>query len=138
MTNHLVFVGTLNREAPYFQGARGIGLAVYAFDDATLSSAKLAEATDIDNPTFLSVTPNGTHIYANSEVFGWREGTVSAYRFDRETNTLTYINKQPTLGSITAHNTVTRDGTKLLVANYGMGEGGPDQAVGVYGIRPDG
>ncbi|MDW6026161.1 lactonase family protein [Mesorhizobium sp. BAC0120] len=138
MTNHLIFVGTLNREAPYFQGARGVGLSVYAFDDVTLASTKLAETSDIDNPTFLSVTPDGTHIYANSEVFGWREGTVSAYRFDRETNALTYINKQPALGSITAHNTLTRDGTKLLVANYGMGEGGPDQAVAVYGIRADG
>ncbi|MGT2465430.1 hypothetical protein ACVOMV_09390 [Mesorhizobium atlanticum] len=31
----LVFVGSLNREAPYFQGARGVGLGVYAFDEAT-------------------------------------------------------------------------------------------------------
>lgn len=138
MADHLVFVGTLNREAPYFQGARGMGLAVYAFDDATLKTEKLAEASDVDNPTFLSVTPDGTRLYANSEVFAWREGTVSAYRFNRAANTLTYINKQPSLGSITAHNTITRDGSKLLVANYGMGTGGPDQAVAVYGIREDG
>ncbi|WP_287316085.1 beta-propeller fold lactonase family protein [Mesorhizobium sp.] len=121
----LVFVGSLNREAPYFQGARGVGLGVYSFDEETLETRKLAETGDVDNPTFLSVTPGGSHVYANSEVFTWREGVVSAYRFDRQTGTLSYINKQPTLGSITAHNTVTRDGTKLLVANYGMGEGGP-------------
>ena len=48
------------------------------------------------------------------------------------------MNKQPTLGSITAHNFITRDGSKLLVANYGMGEGGPDQSVVAYGIRADG
>jgi 6-phosphogluconolactonase len=134
----LVFVGSLNREAPYFQGARGVGLGVYSFDEATLEIRKLAQTNDVDNPTFLSVTPDGSRIYANSEVFVWREGTVSAYRFDRGSGTLTYLNKQPSLGSITAHNTITRDGTKLLVANYGMGEGGPDRAVAVYGFEKDG
>ncbi|WP_095199164.1 lactonase family protein [Mesorhizobium carmichaelinearum] len=134
----LVFVGSLNREAPYFQGARGIGLTVYGFDEATLETRKLAETNDVDNPTFLSVTSDGSRIYANSEVFAWREGTVSAYRFDRGSGTLTYLNKQPSLGSITAHNTITSDGTKLLVANYGMGEGGPDRAVAVYGFEKDG
>ncbi|AEH90296.1 lactonase family protein [Mesorhizobium opportunistum] len=135
---YLVFVGSLNREAPYFQGARGVGLSVYSFDEKTLETKKLAETDDVDNPTFLSVTPDGTRIYANSEVFTWREGTVSAYGFDRSSGTLTYLNKQPSLGSITAHNTITRDGTKLLVANYGMGEGGPDRAVAVYGFDKDG
>lgn len=134
----LVFVGSLNREAPYFQGARGVGLSVYSFDEETLETRKLAETGDVDNPTFLSVTPDGSHIYANSEVFAWCEGVVSAYRFDRQTAALSYINKQPTLGSITAHNTITRDRTKLLVANYGMGEGGPDRSVVVYGLREDG
>ncbi|TIV27682.1 MAG: lactonase family protein, partial [Mesorhizobium sp.] len=79
-----------------------------------------------------------TLIYANSEVFAWREGTVTAYRFDRATNSLAYINKQPSLGSITAHNTITHDGSKLLVANYGMGSGGPDKAVAVFGFAADG
>ena len=63
---------------------------------------------------------------------------MSAFRFDRGTSTLDYINKQPTLGSITAHNCLTRDGPKLLVANYGMGEGGPDQSLVVFGFDDDG
>ncbi|MEQ1952029.1 lactonase family protein [Mesorhizobium sp. CN2-181] len=134
MAELLVFVGSLNREAPYFQGARGVGLSVYSFNENTLGVTKLAETNEVDNPTFLSVTPDGAKIFANSEVFAWREGLVSAYGFDRATNALTYINKQPTLGSITAHNFITRDGTKLLVANYGMGSGGPDRSVVVYGI----
>ncbi|WP_245442050.1 hypothetical protein [Mesorhizobium hawassense] len=37
----LVFAGSLNREAPYFQGARGVRLGVYAFDQATLAVQKL-------------------------------------------------------------------------------------------------
>jgi 6-phosphogluconolactonase len=33
---------------------------------------------------------------------------------------------------------VSRDGRKLLVANYSMGDGGPGQAVVIFGIRADG
>lgn len=133
-----VFVGALNHEAPYFQGARGNGLSVYSFDEETLEIDMLDEAPEILNPTFLSVDASGTHVYANSEVFGWKEGLVTAFRFDRETGKLTYINMQPSLGSIAAHNTLTRDGAKLAVANYSMGNGGPDQAAVIYGIRQDG
>jgi 6-phosphogluconolactonase len=138
MADCLMFVGSLNREAPYFQGARGVGLSVYALDEATGETELLTEATGIDNPTFLSVTPDGSRLYANSEIFGWREGLVSAWRFDRAAKSLDYINMQPTLGSITAHSCLTRDGRRLLVANYGMGEGGPDQSVVVFGFRDDG
>lgn len=134
----LVFIGCLNREAPYFQGARGVGLQVYAFDESTLEIEKLVETDAIDNPSFLSVSEDGSHIYANSEVFVWREGLVTALSFDRRTKTLAHINAQTTLGSITAHNMITRDGTKLLVSNYAMGEGGPDQSLVVFGIRDDG
>jgi 6-phosphogluconolactonase len=137
-SKYMAFVGTLNREAPYFQGARGKGLVVYSFDEDTLAIEELASAPEVENPTFLSVDASGAHVYANSEIFGWKEGLVSAYRFDREARKLDYLNMQPTLGSIAAHNIVSRDGTKLLVANYGMGSGGPDQSVAVFGFRADG
>jgi 6-phosphogluconolactonase len=133
-----LFVGCLNREAPYFQGARGKGLAVFDFDEDPLEFHKIAESDEIDNPTFLSMDPVGSCVYANSEVFGWREGTVSAYRFDKLTGSLSYINKQPTLGSITAHNGLTPDRRFLLVVNYGMGEGGPDRSLATFGLRDDG
>lgn len=137
-SKYLAFVGTLNREAPYFQGARGKGLVVYSVDEETLAVEELANAPEIENPTFLSVDSSGTHVYANSEIFGWKEGLVSAYSFDRANNRLNYLNMQPSLGSIAAHNVVSRDGSHLLVANYGMGEGGPDQSVAVFGFRADG
>jgi 6-phosphogluconolactonase len=138
MSKLLVFVGSLNREAPYFQGARGKGLAVYSFDEDTLAVELCAETDEVDNPTFLSVSPDGSRIYANSEIFTWREGTVTAYAYDRQASRIDYLNKQATLGSIAAHNCLTADGRHLLVSNYGMGSGGPDQSVAVFGIREDG
>lgn len=129
-------VGSLNREAPYFQGARGEGLTIYAFDEAALSWSRVAGTSSIDNPTFLSV--DAGIIYANSEVFGWHEGTVSAFHFLPDAAALAYINKQPTLGSIAAHNMVSRDRRFVLVANYAMGAGGPDRSVAVFPILGDG
>ena len=52
-----LFVGSLNRAAPYFQGARGKGLAVFGLDEASLRVTQLAETDEVDNPSFLSVSP---------------------------------------------------------------------------------
>ena len=136
----LMVVGSLNREAPYFQGARGVGLSVFRFDPGTGTAELLCEDGSVDNPTFLSVDAARGCIYANSEVFGWHEGTVSAYRYDPADGRLHYINKQPSLGSITAHSSLDRGGNYLLVANYGMGahDEGPDRSVVVYPLREDG
>ncbi|MDR6434853.1 6-phosphogluconolactonase [Brucella pseudogrignonensis] len=131
-------VGSVNREAPYFQGARGEGLSIYAFDTKTGDAQRICGTSSVDNPTFLSVNPASGVIYANSEVFGWHEGTVSAYRFDAEKGELVYLNKQACHGSITAHNTISRDGKFVLVANYAMGSGGPDQSLVTLPINDNG
>lgn len=133
-------VGSLNRAAPYFQGARGVGLSVLTFDEETGATDLVCEDGGTDNPSFLSVDPATRCIYANSEVFGWHEGTVTAYRFDPVAGRLHYINKQPSLGSVTAHNGLSRDGRHLLVVNYAMTppDEGPDCAAVVYPIRDDG
>ncbi|KXF74874.1 6-phosphogluconolactonase [Paramesorhizobium deserti] len=134
--NLFLAVGSLNREAPYFQGARGEGLTIYSLNEESLEVERIASTGSIDNPTFFSVDADTATIYANSEVFGWHEGMVSAYRF--EDGEVVYLNKQPTLGSISAHNTISSDGRFLLVANYAMGSGGPDQSLTVLPILADG
>jgi 6-phosphogluconolactonase len=137
----IMVVGSLNRENPYFQGARGPGLSLFAFDETTAETTALGEYRGVDNPSFLSVSPDGRHLYANSEVFGWAEGLVSALEIDIAAPRLRPINMQPALGSITAHNSFDRTGRYLLLANYAMGNGedeGPNQAVVVFPRRTDG
>ena len=138
MSNQFLFVGCLNREGTYPQGARGKGVEVYAFDEDTLAFEKRSEIGDTDNPTFLAIDAQSQCVYAVSEVSAWREGTVTAYRFDPASASLTYLNKQPTLGSISAYVSLTRDHRFVLVANYAMGRGGPDQSFAVFPIQPDG
>lgn len=136
----LAFVGCLNRGTPYFQGARGRGIATFEFDDETGTLTPLAEKEGVDNPTYLTIDAVRGWLYATSEVGGWNEGVVTAYRIDRETGALTYLNKQPTLGSIAAHCAIDHSGKNLLVADYTMGQPDdlPGQQVAVFPLRADG
>lgn len=136
----VLFVGCLNREAPYFQGARGKGIAAYAFDPATGAATLLSETAGVDNPTYLAVHPLNGCVYAVSEVFGWNEGVVTAYRFDPDKGRLVYLNKQPTLGSIAAHASFDRTGRYLFVANYAIGDPAelPGKSVAIFPLRADG
>ncbi len=142
MTKTLVIVGCLNREAPYFQGARGEGIAVFSFDEGTGALAKLSEKAGTDNPNYLAVHEGNRCVYAVTEVVGWNEGVVTAYRIDPATGALTYINKQPTLGSITAYASFDRTGRFLLIANYSVylepADCAPNQSAAVMLVRADG
>jgi 6-phosphogluconolactonase len=137
-----MIVGSLTRDAPYFQGARGNGITVLAFDDGSGQMMRLSEKSGIDNPSYLTVHESTRCVYASSEVYGWNEGTVSAYRLHPANGSLAYINKQPALGSIIAHSSLDRTGRYLFVANYSVyaepEDHMPDQSVVVMPIREDG
>ena len=141
MQRTLAFVGSVNRTTPYLQGgARGAGISVFDFDEATGQLALLSERAGIDNPTYLTVDAASRCVYATSEVEGWNEGVVSAFRVDPASGQLRYINKQPTLGSIAAHCGLDRSGRHLFVSNYSMDPPGdsPGQSVAVFPVRGDG
>jgi 6-phosphogluconolactonase len=137
-----VVVGSVTRDTPYFQGACGKGITVFAFDEKSGELTRLSEKGGVDNPTYLTIHEGNCCVYANSEVFGWNEGTVSAYRLDPWKGSLSYINKQAALGSILAHNSLDRTGRFLFVANYSVYpepyDSLPDQSVVVMPIRNDG
>ena len=138
-TRTLAFVGSLNRDAPYFGKPQGRGITVLSFVTGTGALSPLSETLDIDNPTFLVVAADGRTLYATSEMYGWHEGVVTAYRINPDAS-LTYINKQATGGSIAAQAIVDPSGSWLLVANYRMGEAGvrTPLAVAVFPIEADG
>ncbi len=136
----LAVVGSIDRAAPYFSAPRGKGITVLDFDGDTGTLTPRSETAGADNPTFIAIAADGRTLYATSEVYDWHEGIVTAYRIDAASGRLTYIDKQPTRGSIAAYSCVVPGGRWLLVANYRMGEPGlrPAQAVAVLPIEADG
>jgi 6-phosphogluconolactonase len=138
----LLIVACLNREVPYFQGARGKGIAVLGFNEGTGELTKLSEETNADNPNYLAIHESNRCIYTVSEALGRNEGVVTAYQLDPAAGRLSYINNQGTLGSVPAYASFDRAGKFLLVANYSMDTelppSSPDQAIAVMPIRADG
>ncbi|MBI1356773.1 MAG: beta-propeller fold lactonase family protein [Acidobacteria bacterium] len=106
-----VFFGPYTRET-----SKGIYRS--RFDAATgeLSDAELA--AEMENPSFLTIHPNGKYLYAVAET---NEGSVDSYALDGATGALTKINTQPTQGGSPCDLEVDHTGKMLVVANYGGG-----------------
>jgi 6-phosphogluconolactonase len=77
-----LFVGTLTRDVPSFEPARGCGIVTLSLDSRTGGLSRIAETSGIDNPTYLALDSANHFLYATSEVYEWHEGTVTAYRVD--------------------------------------------------------
>jgi len=137
----LVFVGCLNRAVPHFAAANGKGISVFAFDETTGALSWLANTVDAPNPTYLAVLAERGMLYATSEVFGWREGLISAYGIDKASGSLTLVgSRQTTRGSLSAHCNTDHQGTCAFVANYSHETPGevPGQHVVSFSIMADG
>lgn len=141
----LLFIGSVNR--PSVLGpASGEGLSVFLFDEESGRASHLSTFQGIDNPTYIAVDARRALLYAVSEVYGWNEGTVSAFRFDRQDGTLAYLNKQPTLGSITNQVSISPSGDHVFIANYAhnpgwggyYGEDIPGRAAAVFPVDEHG
>ena len=138
-----VYVGSLTRHTAYFKQAHGEGISVLEFDEDTGTLTRRLCITGTDNPSFITFDRNRKHLYATSEVFGWNEGTMTAFSVQPDGD-LRYINKQPALGSITTHCSIDHSGAFLFATNYahepwgGYGPDIPGRAVAVMPLGRDG
>jgi len=120
-----VYIGT-------YTGARGPSKGIYRslldLDTGRLSAPVLAAETT--NPSFLEIHPNGTYLYAVSEV--GRAGAVNAFLIDGDSGTLRFLNQQPSGGAGPCHISIDPAGRNVLVANYSGG------SAAVIPIKGDG
>lgn len=113
----MVYFGT-------YTGEKSQGIYLAAFDSAKgiLAPARLAAKTK--NPTFLAVNKKTRILYAANEIAdfgGTNSGAVSAFRIEAQSGSLTPLNQQPSGGSGPCHLAVARNGSCVVVANYGSG-----------------
>jgi len=91
-------------------------------DGHTGGLTQIQDPFKIENPSWVTVDANASHLYATSEVTTWRgapnTGGATAFAIDASTGKITSINDQPTKGSIPAHVIVDPSGKFALVANY--------------------
>lgn len=140
MTRTLFFTGCCNRAVPYFATANGEGLAAFFLDEETGTCTPAGATGGIDNPTYATVSGDGRQLFASSEMFEWNEGTVSAYDIDAATGALSYVNKVPARGGVSAH--LALDGTDRFVAcsNYAFKDPSerPNRAVVLFRRQDNG
>ena len=116
MTVHRILVGTYTQDD-------ALGIYWASFNDKNGQFESRGLAIESESPAFLCRIDN--HIYAVNEAV---EGGVSA--FELRADTLRFINRQSSLGSLPCHITASRHW--IAVANYGSG------SVAVFRRESDG
>jgi 6-phosphogluconolactonase len=124
----LVYVGTRT-------AAESEGIYVYSLDGETGALKPVTEFTGIDNPTYLTLHPQGDYLYAVNEVSDFEEreaGGVTTFALDPETGKLDMLNQQSSEGPGPCYISVDETGRFALVANYSGG------SVSILPIEEDG
>ncbi len=105
------------------------GIYVYKFNTNTGEFRAVSKATGISNPSFLIVSPDQKFVYSVSET---GDGSVTAYRFDKKTGSLTKLNTQSSGGADPCHISIDKTGKWVLVGNYSGGN------LSILPVNPDG
>lgn len=111
---YYLFIGT-------YTGSGSKGIYVYRFDAATGKATWVSNTDSAANPSYLAMAPGGNYLYAVNETGGARPGTVSAYRFDKGSGQLSFINAEATGGDAPCYVSVDKGGQWAVVGNYSGG-----------------
>jgi 6-phosphogluconolactonase len=124
----LLYAGT-------YTSGKSEGIYIYRMDQMT-GELRRAGSAKSENPSFLAIDTARRYLYAVNEK---PEGTVSAFRIDRQTGELSLLNQQSSAGADPCHLTVDSRGKSVLVANYTSGSLAvlPIQRGGVIGEAID-
>lgn len=121
-----LFVGT------YTDGKPDKGIYIYEFNSKTGKLKKVSTGDSITNPSFLTLSPNGSFIYACTDTKLPNAGSVTAFKFDSITGSFTFINKQKSGGENPVYLTTSKNNEFVINGNYTEG------TVSVFTTNPDG
>lgn len=98
------------------------GVYVYSFDSKTGETTKLSSIKST-NPSYIAVSPSNNFVYVvneegNNNGIG---GSISAYKFDKDSSSLTLINSELSGGDHPCYVTIDKTGKWLIAGNYNGG-----------------
>ncbi len=111
---YFLFIGT-------YTGSGSKGIYVYSFDAATGKAKWVSNTEGIVNPSYMAIAPDGKYLYACNETKTVSAGGISAFRFNREKGSLTFINKQSSGGDDPAYVSLHKNGRWVIAGNYSGG-----------------
>ena len=110
------------------EGSKGIYL--YRFDTDTGSSDPLS-MVEVDNPSYLTLSPDEKFIYAVSEN-DEANSAVHAFSFDKRSGKMELLNSRPVNSSAPCYITIDSKGRNVHTANYGGG------TIASFQVKEDG
>lgn len=119
-----LIVGTYTSE----EGSRGIYL--YRFDTESGSSDSIS-MVEVDNPSYLTLSPDEKFIYAVSEN-DEANSAVHALSFDKRSGRMELLNSRPVNSSAPCYITIDGKGRNVHTANYGGG------TIASFQVKEDG
>jgi 6-phosphogluconolactonase len=96
------------------RNAHGDGISVYQVDTQTGALTLVQLVKDLVNPSFLALSANGERLYT---VHG-DQSDISAFKVDKASGTLTFINRQSTEGKNPVHLALDPTGRYVVVSNH--------------------
>jgi 6-phosphogluconolactonase len=112
---YIMLIGT-------YDSPKSEGIYVYDFntvDGTTILLSKIKTS----NPSFLAVSKNNKFVYAVNENANknGNGGSVSSFSFNNKNNTLSFLNKQSTMGNHPCHVSIDKKEKWLSISNYSTG-----------------
>lgn len=123
--NYYLFVGT-------YTGGKSKGIYVFQFNTKNGEVQWVSNTDSADNPSFLTIAPDGKHLYAVNEISTNQSGKVSSYSFDSGNGTLQLLNQVASGSENPCHVAITHDGKWVAVANYTGG------SLAMFPVNADG
>lgn len=109
----LLLVGT------YTSGGGSRGVYLYRFDTDTGKGDSLSMA-EVDNPSYLTLSPDERFVYAVSERDG-ANSAVHAFSLDKRQGRMELLNSRPVNSGGPCYITIDSKGRNVHTANYGGG-----------------
>ena len=105
------------------------GIYAWRFNDKTGAATSLGLVAETPQPAHIWIAPNGKTLYA----VNWEtQGAVSAFRIDRKSGALAFLNKTASHGAQPNQVVVDPSGRVAVTVNYTSG------SLAAYRIEPDG
>lgn len=102
----------------YTNTGKSEGIYVYNFNSQTGELNFKSKAVGVENPSYLTVTRDGKHVYSVNEV---RKGGISAFAFNPASGKLTFINRVSSDGDGPCYVTVDNKSKYVFAGHYGSG-----------------
>lgn len=115
----------------YTKTGKSKGIYVYDFNTQTGDAVLKSETAGVDNPSFLTLSPDKQFVYSVSEN-GPETAAARAFSYDRGSGKLTALNVLPTNGGSPCHIITSADNRHVIVTNYVTGN------VAVFRTADDG